>query len=394
LTIVAIAAIAFVPAGSALAEEETGMRGEVKFSGVIVSVPVAAGQPWVIAGVQVAVNAQTEIRLTTGTVTPGMWADVTARRQEDSSLLASRIVVLPAEARLKGPIQARPAAPEVIGNWLIAGQTIVVTAETRISQRGAPLEVGNWAEVFYVEQSTGSLTAVRLRGLEPRDVPLIEVYGAIQSFNSTSWTLSGITVAITEDTTIMGTPQVGLLAQATAQLQEGSNALVAEHLRVAWMESGGRQRPVQFTGAIERLPGGNLNGIWQVNGRQVEVTGATVVHQERHPAAVGNIANVIGRLDGNVVRATQIIVLRGSGWGEEYVFFAGRIEALPTGGLLGEWTVAGRQFTVGDGTRVEGARFAHVGGAAQVGALTQPDETLVAAWVRVLPLGPRPSVTP
>jgi hypothetical protein len=106
--------------------------------------------------------------------------------------------------------------------------------------------------------------------------------------------------------------------------------------------------------------------------------------------------NVIGWLEGDVIQAAQIIVLRGTGWGENYTFFVGRIESLPVSGLLGDWTVTGKQFTVNGGTRVEGARFARVGGVAQVGALTQPDGTLIAVWVRVLPLGAGPyaSVTP
>jgi hypothetical protein len=233
-------------------------------------------------------------------------------------------------------------------------------------------------------------------GLNPAESQLIEVYGAIQSFSTASWLLSSVPISVTETTAIMGVPQVGLLAHAAAQLQEGTNALVAERLQVVWMEPGGQHRPVQITGTVEQSPGGNLNGMWQVNGRQVEVTDVTIIHQERNPAVVGSTVNVIGWLEGDVIQAAQIIVLRGTGWGEDYTFFAGRIESLPASGLLGDWTVAGKQFTVNGGTRVEGARFARVGRVAQVGTLTQPDGTLIAAWVRVLPLGSGPyaSVTP
>jgi hypothetical protein len=189
---------------------------------------------------------------------------------------------------------------------------------------------------------------------------------------------------------------VGLLAQASAQLQEGSNALVAEHIRVTWLDPSQARRTVQFTGVIERLPGGNLNGVWQVAGRQVTVSDTTTVHQERGPAVVGAQAVVIGWQEGDTLIATQIMVMRGPAWGEDYVHFAGPIRALPEGNLLGVWAVGERRVTVNADTRVEGTRFARVGAVAQVGALTQADGLLVAAWVRVLPLGPgpRPSPTP
>lgn len=395
LTLLVMAAIVFTPAAPALAEDQ-GMRGEIKFSGVIISVPATVGQPWVIAGVNVAVNAQTNIRLNGGAVAAGLWADVSARRQPDGALLASRIVVLPPEVRLKGPIQAKPADPNGVGVWTIAGQTIAVTADTRISTRGAPLDVGNWAEVFALQPTAGPLTAVRIRGLEAPERPAVELYGAIQSFSLTNWVLSSIPVTVTETTTIMGTPRVGLLAQASAELQEGSNALAAEHIRVMWLDPAQMRRPVQFTGPIEQTPAGNLNGVWQVGGRQVTVDDATIVHQERGPAVVGAQAVVIGWQEGDAVTASQIMVTRGPAWGEDYVRFAGPISALPAGNLQGVWTVGEHQVTVNADTRVEGARFARVNAVAQVGALTQADGSLVAAWVRVLSQGPgpRPSPTP
>ena len=395
LTVVILAAIVLVPAAPALAEDQS-IRPEIKFSGVIDTVPDTSGQPWVIAGTNVAVNAQTDIRLAGGDRAPGMWADVTARRQQDSTLLASKIVVLPPEVRLRGPIQAKPADLNGVGNWTIAGQTIAVTADTKISTRGAALDVGNWAEVFALQQAAGPLKAVRMLGLPAPEHQIVEVYGAIQSFNLTDWVLSGVPVTVTETTRIVGVPKVGLLAQASAQLQEGSNALVAEHIRVVWLDSTQMRRTVQFTGAIEQLPGGNLNGVWQIGGRQVTVDDATTVHQERGPAVVGAQAVVIGSQEGDTLTATQITVMRGPIWGEGYVHFIGPIRVLPAGNLLGVWTVGEHQVTVNADTRIEGARFAGVNAVAQVGALTQANGSLVAAWVRVLPLGtgPRPTPTP
>jgi hypothetical protein len=392
LAVLLLAVLILVPAVPALAEE-AGMRPEIKFSGVIETVPTAADQPWVIAGVSVAVNGQTQIRLTGGAAAAGMWADVTATRQLTGGLLASKIFVLPAEVRLKGPIQARPADPGV-GNWTIAGRTIAVTADTKMSTRGAALEVGNWAEVFVVEKPAGVLTAVRMRGLDAPQRQIVEIYGAIQSFGAAGWMLSSIPISVTATTNVLGTPALNLLAQASAQIEEGSNLLVAENIRVLWLDSSAIKRPVTFTGPIEQVAGGNLNGAWKVAGRDVVVSDTTVIHQEHGPAVVGSQATVIGLQDGTQVKASQILVLRGPAWDDNYTFFIGRISELPVGSLLGVWKIGERQVTVNTDTRVEGGRYALVGAVVEVGALEQADESLAAAWVRVLPIGPRPHDAP
>ena len=59
-----------------------------------------------------------------------MWADVTARRQADGSLLAQVIAVRAAEVRLKGPLMDKPDGG--IGDWTVAGRTVHVAASTAI----------------------------------------------------------------------------------------------------------------------------------------------------------------------------------------------------------------------------------------------------------------------
>ena len=70
------------------------------------------------------------------------------------------------------------------------------------------------------------------------------------------------------------------------------------------------------------------------------------------------------------------------------VEFAGRIEALPASGLLGQWTVAGQTFTVDGATRIkiEGDdEVVEVGDWAEVKALRQADGSLLAFWIAVRP---------
>ena len=111
-----------------------------------------------------------------------MWADVMAKRQADGTLLALKVVVRPPEIRIKGPISAKPEDPNGIGDWTIAGLTIMVTDKTKISDRGGPLDVDDWAEVYALRDGV-KLIAVRMRGIEIQ--PDVEIFGAIEAFSAT-----------------------------------------------------------------------------------------------------------------------------------------------------------------------------------------------------------------
>ena len=60
------------------------------------------------------------------------------------------------------------------------------------------------------------------------------VYGPIQAFSANEWTSAGVTMAVTKDTKIMGTPVVGLLAKGVAI--QTPNGLQAKLLKVTWVE--------------------------------------------------------------------------------------------------------------------------------------------------------------
>ena len=79
--------------------------------------------------------------------------------------------------------------------------------------------------------------------------PDVEVFGAIEVFSDTSWTLSGIVLTTNTDTLIQGDPAVGLLAHAAALLQS-DDLLLALRLRVAINQPDGRHNPLEFKGAV------------------------------------------------------------------------------------------------------------------------------------------------
>lgn len=390
LTAALLLIVLLAPAAPALAEADVAF--DVKFSGVIDVVPAAAGEPWQVAGYTLAVNAATRVRLTKGPAAIGMWADVTARRQADDSLLALDIAVRPPEVRLKGPLTAKP--DDGIGAWTVAGQTIWCTVDTVLSQRSGPVAVGQWIEIHAVEEPAGTLTAVRVRGIEATEDA--EVFGALQSFSDTQWVLSSIPVTATVDTLVLGEPQAGLLVQAAAELTD-AGGLSARVFKVAWQEPNGRRQPVQLTGIIEALPADGLLGLWTVDGQTVEVLPSTLIFQIKGLAQVGARVHVVGWQAADRIMATHVTVLASpSGSGRPF-YLRGAIEALPEGGLLGTWTINGQQVQVTRETRIHGEQFVRLGAPVEAGGLQYRDGVRLTTWLRVRDMsgpGPQPTHTP
>jgi len=389
-TVALLIATALIPASSVTAAQQPPF--DVQFSGVIVTVPATAAEPWVIAGQIVAVDATTRVRLSTGAVAVGMWADVTAKRLADDSLRAIMIIVRPPEVRLKGPVTAK--AESGIGAWVVAGQTIWVTADTTFSQRGGPVDVGHWVEVSALEDPAGVLTALRVRGIELQET--VEVFGAIQAYSDASWVVSAISAAVTPETLVMGEPQVGLLAHASALLLE-SGGLAALVLQPAWHEPGAACPRVQITGMVKSLPGGGLDGLWQVDGQSVEVTSSTVIAQAKGLVEVGAVVQATGWRSGDRVIAGHVSVLSSPSGGGQSFHLAGPIESKPDNGVLGAWTIGGQQIQVTRQTRLHGVEQARLGEPAEAGGLQQRDGVRIATWLRTRTQGgpgPQPSVTP
>lgn len=376
LMILALLTAFVLPASAVIAAEETA---GVQFSGVIDAI---APEAWTVAGETLAITGDTVVVITTGNAAPGMWAEVRAVREDDDTLTARRINVMPPEMRLRGEATFIPDGR--VGEWIIGGQPFLVDEDTRISDRGGPVIVGAWLQVAAVEEG-GALKAVRIRAIEP--LPHVEVMGAMQAFGDTSWTLSSIVLAADEDTLVQGEPQTGLLAMAAAELQP-DNSLLMLRVRVMWQDRGATHPPVTLTGLIQQLPPHGLTGRWMVDGQQLAVSRNTLIDQRNGLAVVGAEVRVDGWQDGDVVVAREIIVISSPEPGLQRVHFTGPIRRLPDNGLLGLWMVDGRQVRVTEQTRIQGERFVRIGAMAQVWGLRNEEGQIVAATIEVHP--PRP----
>ncbi len=375
--IVLLGAVGVVPAFADVAVE---VGFDVRFSGVITTVG-AAGEAWVIGGQTVATDAATNVVLTVSPAAPGQWAEVAAAKLDDGSLLAKQITVRPEQVRLRGIVTDIPET--TTGAWVIAGVTVNVTTDTRISERSGKVAEGQWVEAVMTEDK-GVLTATHIVGVGAQDA--IMVSGEIQQFSDTEWVISGIPLNITADTLISGTPVVGLIGHAAADLQD-DGTLVAKVLRVAWID---RTMPpvADFAGEIEALPQVGLRGIWTVDGREVIVLANTRIHQEKGLAVVGATVHVVGWTLGGKLIASEITVISSPEEGGEYIIGNGVIEALPADIHDGIWTISGVKVLVSDNTSVFGQRI-EVGKTARYEGVKRADGIVVASLIRVrLGIGP------
>ena len=147
------------------------------------------------------------------------------------------------------------------------------------------------------------------------------------------------------ETLISGTPVVGLIGHAAAQLQE-NNTLLAAVLRVAWIDRNALAPATAFTGKVTALDVTHLPKTITVETEDPAMT-YTVrlmpnsrVHQEKGLLMVGATVHVIGwQYDLGQVIASEVTVLESPEEGGEFKSFVGEIKSLPADGVLGEWTI-------------------------------------------------------
>lgn len=392
LVVVALGTVALVPAAPVSAGVELGF--DVRFTGVISTVG-GEGVAWVIGGQTLATDANTNVLLTVSPAKSGLWADVAAKRQTDGSLLAKQITVRPEQVRLRGIVSSKPSTEGAVGEWVVSGVKVNVTTDTKFSKRGGPTEVGNWVEAVLAEDG-GVLTALLIMGIPTQD--MIELSGEIQSFGADHWVISGIKLGIDADTLISGKPVVGLIGRAAAELQE-DDSLLAKGLRVAWIDKNALLPMVDLTGVIEKMPAAGLKGEWTVDGKTVVVMPNTRLNQEKGLAVVGATVNVIGWDAYDKVIASQITVVSSPQTGGTYTRVLGLVEAVPEGGVVGVWTIAGQKVEVTAQTELQlpAGQTPAVGWVARVeGVKRASDNVVVAAYLfaRPVPTGPAITVTP
>lgn len=259
--------------------------------------------------------------------------------------------------QLYGIISSRPSGSEA-GLWIISDVTVSVTAQTILVDRVGPLVEGAWVQVQGTVDNSGLLVARRIRTISQRHNHRVK--GVLEGMTETDLRVGGIYLKRDANTKLEGNPTVGKPVEVDAKLFDGSGLLAVKIEADDGEHEDAERHTVEFVGRVKSLPNGTLIGEWDVDGRRVLVSAATQIDEHKGLVDVGVLVKVEGTRNGDgSITALEIAVKRGEeddnkpGEDHQYTQFVGLIEALPAGGLLGEWTVDGKTVVVTDRTELD-----------------------------------------
>jgi hypothetical protein len=315
------------------------------------------GPTWVIAGQSFVTHDETVI---VGDPQVGDWVYVEARLVDDA-YLGDRIVLLRRAVENRFSITARVDAIEET-TWTIAGQVISVTAETDV-QPG--IEVEDLVNVRGLVLAEGALLAEQIRLVEEEPGTPFSFVGVVQSMASDEWTISGVTVAISDTTEIDAGLEVGDVVQAQGWIVEDDVWLAESIERVE------EEREFEFTGIVESV------NPWVVSGIAFETRDWTEIDAD---IEVGDRVKVEGQiLEDGVWVASEIELLDSEEHGIDIVFVG-------TASSTDPWIVNGIPLIVDDETEIEDGISA--GDLVRVTARLRPDGTLLALEIERIDVEP------
>src|SRR5436190_5170483 len=206
---------------------------------------------------------------------------------------------------IQGVVTAMPAAG-LVGSWTIGGKAVTTTATTKFDQEHGALVVGATVDVDGAPTTDGPFVATKIE--------------------------------------VKSSPTPG-------GDDENDD------------EDGG-----ELTGAIQSLPTGTFIGTWTVGGTKVVVLTTTRLEQEHGGFVVGAIVEVHGTPGADGIVASEIETKSSTAANpqpeDDDLKIKGLVEALPASGLVGTWTVAGKDVVVTADTRLDAEQGPFVVGAA------------------------------
>jgi uncharacterized protein (TIGR03437 family) len=359
-----------------------------KFSGKIEELPSTPGRigDWKVGGKTIHVSAATRIEQERGQVAVGVFVEIEGLIQTDGSINALEIEVKPdgvsgIQVKFLGRVEKLPDATTRIGDWVISGRMVKVTADTQIKQERFQVMVGSLVEVEGIVQTDGAIVATKIEVKANLDNPTLFVNfrGVIESLPDTTnfigdWKVSGRTVKVTDQTRLNqehGKPAVGATVEVHGTLNT-DGSVNAQKIEVK--NNDNVPGFIRFVGKVVMLPSTpNLVGDWKVGEVVVHVSDKTRIDQEKGKVGVGSLVEVKGTLRSDrSVDATEIEVKHVNNDTANYIRFFGTITALPSNEkLIGDWTVGGKTVHVTERTRI---RKEH--GPPRVGAFVEVEGNL------------------
>jgi len=361
---------------------------QVSFRGVIEA--KVTPREWKVSGKTVLLNDQTVVLEQAGPAEVGATVQVNGTVQQGGAVLARLIKVLRPATRpvqFTAPIRELPSGG-VIGEWKVGQEIVVVTADTKILPEGVVPQVGDIANVIGVRKNDNKVYARLIQIRKPQQV-IVEFTGPIERFSDTQWVVRGVTVAITPDTVIEGTPEVGRIAEVRGYLQPDRSVIA---IRIKVREP--QQEPVSFQGIIVSKSNDGFPSVWGIrpltavevfpNIINVTVTISTTIDETKGPAGIGALVHVttlpaavsLAGTD-SVLVARHIKVLRPPL--NQEITFAGPIEEIHPE----FWIVRGFRVLITSATVIDGDTPA-VGKMAIVTGILRTDRVVEASHITVM----------
>jgi len=354
-----------LPATAAFADD----GGDYEFTGSVESLPADPGWigDWAVGGTTVHVSGATQIEQEHGPVSVGICVKVEGWLLGDGSVDATKVKTKSAGDctgggdggnSMYGTVETLPGAPGWVGDWVVSGVTVHVTALTNIDQEHGTVAVGAFVEVKGVQQANGSFDANKIEvkmavgGVDGDTYTklngVVETMPAAGMFGD--WTVSGRVIHVDNATRIdqeHGAIAVGAQVEVKGWSQ-ADGSIDAVKIEAKSDPSGGDGSHSKFYGFVEQLPAGGLTGNWVVSGVTVTVDSATRIDQEHGPVVLNTFVGIKGwtQADGSVA-ASEIEVKASAGDSGDngHISFYGVVESFPAG-FNGAWSVSGQTVIV------------------------------------------------
>jgi hypothetical protein len=230
------------------------------------------------------------------------------------------------EDEFDGVIQTLPAGPGFVGDWVVSGTTVHVSADTELDDDHGAIAVGASVEVEGTANADGTFTAAEIEVRDDDegeddgedgdddDFGRIEFEGFVQALPASGfvgdWRVSGLLVHVTASTEVEqddGPIVVGTAVEVKGSLA-ADGSVTATRIEV---EDDGDvdDDSMSMTGTASRVPDGRQHrGMWRVSRQDVRVGRSTaIVHESR--LAEGSRVRVFGTVRGDgSIRASRVIV--------------------------------------------------------------------------------------
>jgi cytoskeletal protein CcmA (bactofilin family) len=222
--------------------------------------------------------------------------------------------------QFRGVIERLPSTAP-IGDWLVSGTTVHVSAATDIDEDGNAIVVGATVEVEGTMGTDGSITATKVQIREGADDDALgeaELHGTVESLSATTgfigdWVVSGITVHVTAATEIEaedGMIAVGSFVEVKG-LSEADGSITASKVELNNDQGDDEDGDGILTGTLEHSQSSNDTGVWMVSGHRIRVTNHTMIVRNGHSLHRGADVRVSGRWRANgSMRAQRIVVMQ------------------------------------------------------------------------------------